>query len=76
MKPDSIGHSLKDKTKNQVKEIMGVSLYHSDFGVWRYELTKNWFFRREMILFFAENTVMDIVITDYFLGNIIRENIY
>ena len=76
MKPDKIGYYLKCKTKNQVKEIMGVSLYHSDFDVWRYDLIKNVFFRREMILFFAENTVMDIVITDYFLGDIVRENIY
>ena len=29
-----------------------------------------------MILFFADNIVLDILITDYFLGNKIREYIY
>lgn len=76
MKPDSIAYLLKGKTKKKVKEIVWYSLYHSDFDIWRYELTKNLFFRREMILFFVENNVMDITITDYFLGIIIREYIY
>ena len=75
-KPSKLGTMLKEKSKQKVKELIGYSNYHSEFDVWAYDLIKNIFFKREMILFFADNVVLDVLITDYFLGNKIREYIY
>lgn len=67
--PLKIIEALQDKTKSQIKEIMGYSQFHSSFDVWMYNLRQNWFFRRELLLFFnKEEEVIDISITDYFLG--------
>lgn len=71
-----LGDKLKGKTKAQVLELLGYSMYNSGFDVWKYELIRNWFFYREMILFFAGEEVYDVQITDYLLGNKIREYIY
>ena len=75
-KPSKLGTMLKEKSKQQVLQLIGHSNYHSEFDVWKYDLIKNIFFKREMILFFADNIVLDILITDYFLGSKIREYIY
>ena len=74
--PLKLGAMLKEKSKPQVLELFGYSNYHSEFDVWAYDLIKNIFFKREMILFFADNVVLDVLITDYFLGNKVREYIY
>ena len=74
--PSKFGEVLKEKSKQQVLQLMGHSNYHSEFDIWSYNLIQNIFFKREMILFFINNRVLDIVITDYFLGNKIREYIY
>ena len=70
------GEVLKEKSKQQVLQLIGHSNYHSEIEVWKYDLIKNIFFKREMILFFADNVVLEVLITDYFLGNKIREYIY
>ena len=75
-KPFKIWRSIKRKIKTAGFQLIGHSNYHSEFDVWKYDLIKNIFFKREMILFFADNIVLDILITDYFLGNKIREYIY
>ena len=75
-KPFKIWRSIKRKSKQQVLQLIGHSNYHSEFDVWKYDLIKNIFFKREMILFFADNIVLDILITDYFLGNKIKEYVY
>ncbi len=75
-KPSILGSALKGKTKTQVLQYMDYGSYHSGFDVWKYELIRNWIFYREMILFFAGEEVYDIQITDYLLGNKIREYIY
>mgnify|MGYP003616290431 FL=1 len=74
--PSKFGEVLKEKSKQQVLQLIGHSNYHSEFDIWSYNLIQNIFFKREMILFFINNRVLDIVITDYFLGNKIREYIY
>lgn len=74
--PSKFGEVLKEKSKQQVLQLMGHSNYHSEFDIWSYNLIQNIFFKREMILFFINNRVLDIVITDYFLGNKIKEYIY
>ena len=74
--PSKFGEVLKEKSKQQVLQLIGHSNYHSEFDVWSYNLIQNIFFKREMILFFINNRVLDIVITDYFLGNKIKEYIY
>ena len=74
--PSKFGEALKEKSKQQVLQLMGHSNYHSEFDIWSYNLIQNIFFKREMILFFINNRVLDIVITDYFLGNKIKEYIY
>ena len=75
-KPFKIWRSIKEKSKQQVLQLIGHSNYHSEFDIWSYNLIQNIFFKREMILFFINNRVLDIVITDYFLGNKIKEYIY
>lgn len=67
---------LKERNKQQVKDILGNSNYHSDFDVWVYHLVHNFFFQRELVLFFSENILRDILIVDYILGNRIREYVY
>lgn len=74
--PSKFGEVLKEKSKQQVLQLMGHSNYHSEFDIWSYNLIQNIFFKPEMILFFINNRVLDIVITDYFLGNKIKEYIY
>lgn len=74
--PSKLGKILKEQSKRRVQELLGYSNYHSDFDIWKYDLIQNWFFRREMILFFAGEELRDILITDYFLGNKIKEYIY
>lgn len=74
--PSKFGEALKEKSKQQVLQLIGHSNYHSEFDIWSYNLIQNIFFKREMILFFINNRVLDIVITDYFLGNKIKEYIY
>ncbi|WP_209390859.1 hypothetical protein [Chryseobacterium sp. RR2-3-20] len=74
--PSKFGEVLKEKSKQQVLQLIGHSNYHSEFDIWSYNLIQNIFFKREMILFFINNRVLDIVITDYFLGNKIKEYIY
>ena len=74
--PSKFGEVLKEKSKQQVLQLVGHSNYHSEFDIWSYNLIQNIFFKREMILFFINNRVLDIVITDYFLGNKIKEYIY
>ena len=73
--PLKLGEMIKEKSKPQVLELFGYSNYHSEFDIWSYDLIKNVFFRREMIVFFVENKVLDIIITDYVLGNKIKEYI-
>ena len=68
LKPQELIELLNDKNKKEVKEIMGHNLYHSDFDVWLYRLSGNWFFRREMTLFFEKEEVIEIVIIDYWLA--------
>ena len=75
-KPFKIWRSIKRKIKTAGFQLMGHSNYHSEFDIWSYNLIQNIFFKREMILFFINNRVLDIVITDYFLGNKIKEYIY
>ena len=74
--PSKFGEVLKEKSKQQVLQLIGHSNYHSEFDIWSYNLIQNIFFKREMILFFINNRVLDIVITDYFLGNKIKEYVY
>lgn len=74
--PSKFGEALKEKSKQQVLQLMGHSNYHSEFDIWSYNLIQNIFFRREMVVFFSKNIVLDVLITDYFLGNKIREYIY
>ena len=74
--PSKLCKILKEQSKRRVQELIGHSNYHSEFDVWKYDLIKNIFFKREMILFFADNIVLDILITDYFLGNKVREYIH
>ena len=74
--PSKFGEVLKEKSKQQVLQLMGHSNYHSEFDIWSYNLIQNIFFRREMVVFFSKNIVLDVLITDYFLGNKIREYIY
>lgn len=64
---------LQGKPKVQIKHLIGDSKYHSEFNIWAYDIVKNLFFRREMILFFSDNIVIDIMIIDYFFGNKIKE---
>ena len=74
--PSKFGEALKEKSKQQVLQLIGHSNYHSEFDIWSYNLIQNIFFRREMVVFFSENVVLDVLITDFFLGNKIREYIY
>ena len=74
--PSKFGEVLKEKSKQQVLQLMGHSNYHSEFDIWSYNLIRNIFFRREMVVFFSKNIVLDVLITDYFLGSKIREYIY
>ena len=74
--PSKFGEVLKEKSKQQVLQLIGHSNYHSEFDIWSYNLIQNIFFRREMVVFFSKNIVLDVLITDYFLGNKIREYIY
>ena len=74
--PSKFGEVLKEKSKQQVLQLIGHSNYHSEFDIWSYNLIQNIFFRREMVVFFSENVVLDVLITDFFLGNKIKEYIY
>ena len=74
--PSKFGEVLKEKSKQQVLQLIGHSNYHSEFDIWFYNLIRNIFFRREMVVFFSKNIVLDVLITDYFLGSKIREYIY
>ena len=74
--PSKFGEVLKEKSKQQVLQLIGHSNYHSEFDIWSYNLIKNFFFRREMIVFFSNNIVLDVLITDYFLGNKTKEYVY
>lgn len=74
--PSKFGEALKEKSKQQVLQLMGHSNYHSEFDIWSYNLIQNIFFRREMVVFFSENVVLDVLITDFFLGNKIKEYVY
>ena len=74
--PSKFGEVLKEKSKQQVLQLIGHSNYHSEFDIWSYNLIKNIFFRREMVVFFSENVVLDVLITDFFLGNKIKEYVY
>lgn len=67
---------LRDKNKEEIKNILGYGKYHSEFNIWSYDIMKNWFFRREMLLFFSDCQLTDIQITDYWLGNKFREYFY
>ncbi len=74
--PSKFGEVLKEKSKQQVLQLMGHSNYHSEFDIWSYNLIQNIFFRREMVVFFSENVVLDVLITDFFLRNKIKEYVY
>ena len=74
--PSKFGEALKEKSKQQVLQLIGHSNYHSEFDIWSYNLIQNIFFRREMVVFFSENVVLDVLITDFFLGNKIKEYVY
>lgn len=74
--PSKFGEVLKEKSKQQVLQLIGHSNYHSEFDIWSYNLIQNIFFRREMVVFFSENVVLDVLITDFFLGNKIKEYVY
>ena len=74
--PSKFGEALKEKSKQQVLQLMGHSNYHSEFDIWSYNLIQNIFFRREMVVFFSKNVVLDVLITDFFLGNKIKEYVY
>ena len=74
--PSKFGEVLKEKSKQQVLQLIGHSNYHSEFDIWSYNLIQNIFFRREMIVFFSNNIVLDVLITDYFLGNKTKEYVY
>ena len=72
--PEELGTLLKEKTKQQVLELIGHSNYNSTFDIWQYDLIKNWFFRREMILFFSkDDNLISVDIKDYLLGIKIKE---
>lgn len=75
-KPQVIAQLLENKNKKEIIDIFGHSNYHSEYSIWSYNLVKNLFFRREMVLFFNDIEVANINITDYFLGNKIREYFY
>ena len=75
-KPFKIWRSIKRKIKAAGFQLMGHSNYHSEFDIWSYNLIQNIFFRREMVVFFSENVVLDVLITDFFLGNKIKEYVY
>ena len=75
-KPFKIWRSIKRKIKTAGFQLMGHSNYHSEFDIWSYNLIQNIFFRREMVVFFSENVVLDVLITDFFLGNKIKEYVY
>ena len=65
---------LDEKTKQQILELIGHSNYNSTFDIWQYDLIKNWFFRREMILFFSkDDNLISVDIKDYLLGIKIKE---
>ena len=74
--PSKFGEVLKEKSKQQVLQLIGHSNYHSEFDIWSYNLIQNIFFRREMVVFFSESVVLDVLITDFFLGNKIKEYVY
>ena len=75
--PEELGTLLKEKTKQQVLELIGHSNYNSNFDIWQYDLIKNWFFLREMILFFTKDEyLLDIDIHDYLFGIRIKERFY
>ena len=74
--PSKFGEVLKEKSKQQVLQLIGHSNYHSEFDIWSYNLIQNIFFKREMVVFFSENVVLDVLITDFFLGNKIKEYVY
>ena len=75
-KPFKIWRSIKRKIKTAGFQLMGHSNYHSEFDIWSYNLIQNIFFRREMVVFFSESVVLDVLITDFFLGNKIKEYVY
>ena len=50
--PSKFGEVLKEKSKQQVLQLIGHSNYHSEFDIWSYNLIRNIFFRREMVVFF------------------------
>ena len=75
--PERLAILLDEKTKQQILELLGHSNYNSTFDIWQYDLIKNWFFRREMILFFAKDEyLLDIDIHDYLFGIRIKERFY
>lgn len=66
--PKKIIGLLYGKKKSEVKKLLGNSQFHSDYDVWMYNLKENWFFRRELLLFFSKEELIDVTITDYVLG--------
>lgn len=44
--PSKFGEVLKEKSKQQVLQLIGHSNYHSEFDVWKYDLIKNIFFQK------------------------------
>lgn len=52
--PSKFGEALKEKSKQQVLQLMEHSNYHSEFDIWSYNLIQNIFFRREMVVFFRK----------------------
>ena len=72
--PERLFVLLQEKTKTQVLGLIGHSNYNSCFDVWQYDLVKNFFFRREMILFFSkDDNLISVDIKDYLLGIKIKE---
>ena len=45
--PSKFGEALKEKSKQQVLQLIGHSNYHSEFDIWSYNLIQNIFFLNE-----------------------------
>ena len=45
--PSKFGEVLKEKSKQQVLQLIGHSNYHSEFDVWAYDLIQNIFSKKK-----------------------------
>ena len=81
--PSKFGEVLKEKSKQQVLQLIGHSNYHSEFDIWSYNLIQNIFFRiytQHLILYAptsakAENTKKQKPVLPRFRKNIYTKEI-